>query len=95
MPFPPRHGMRVMALCPPRTGLGFLGIQEKAVALAVSVLNIVGMVTPRLTGTYALTGSPQTQEMEESVAQTAFFAFWFMWIAFGLCSDDALNRYVP
>lgn len=51
MPFSPRHGVRVMALCPPGTGLGFWGIQEKAVALAASVLTIVGMVTPRLTGT--------------------------------------------
>lgn len=65
MPFPPRHGVRVMALCPPRTGRGILGIQEKAVALAASVLNIVGTVTPGLPGTYALTGGPQTQETEE------------------------------
>lgn len=40
MPFPPRQGVRGKDLCPPGTSLGFLRIQEKAAALAASVLNI-------------------------------------------------------
>lgn len=55
-PFPPILGVRVKALCPPGTGLGFLGILEKAAALAASVLNTVETVTPGFTGTYALMG---------------------------------------
>lgn len=58
MLFPPRHSVRVEALYLPGTGPGFLGTQGKAVALAASVLNIVGTVTPGLPGNYALDWGP-------------------------------------